>query len=294
MLSGLSGTSDNFFWSLLAGAAAALLAVFMLKALFFVERGKSSSDIEISAAEQPLLFDFLNRLADEVHAPRAHRVYVSGRVNAAVFYDLSIANLLIPSRKNLEIGLGLVNVLSLGELKAVLAHEFGHFAQRSRRWGAGYMWLSRSQATVPFQDSTLLPTGEEPTWVSGITTAGDPARFSEVEESVLWQARFPGGAVAHCGASFNSSPVGYMRAVADRGWFALEPAFDYDGIRGSRSDGKPLEFPPINQFAAEMDDFARCIVEKTPSRVSGEEGLREVRILTAIYESARSGRPVEQ
>ena len=56
-------------------------------------------------------------------------------MNAAVFYDLSVLNLLFPSRKNLEIGLGLVNAVSLGELKAVLAHEFGHFGQRSMAVG---------------------------------------------------------------------------------------------------------------------------------------------------------------
>src|SRR5207245_1204659 len=64
-----------------------------------------------------------------------YKVYLSARVNAAVFYDLSLLNLLLPSRKNLEIGLGLVNVLTLGELRAVLAHEFGHFAQRSMAVG---------------------------------------------------------------------------------------------------------------------------------------------------------------
>jgi predicted dehydrogenase len=140
---------------------------------------------------------------------------------------------------------------------------------------------------------TRYLTGEEPIWVSGTTTTGDPARFSEVEESVLWQARFPGGTVANCGASYNCAPVGYFRAAAERGWFGLDPAFNYQGIHGMRSDGKAIDFPPINQFAAEMDDFARCILEKTPSRVSGEEGLRDVRIMSAIYESARSGRPVE-
>ncbi|MEZ4372531.1 MAG: M48 family metalloprotease [Polyangiaceae bacterium] len=57
------------------------------------------------------------------------------RVNAGVFYDLSLLNLLLPSKKNLEIGLGLVNVLNLSEFKAVLAHEFGHFAQRSMAVG---------------------------------------------------------------------------------------------------------------------------------------------------------------
>ena len=62
-------------------------------------------------------------------------MFLSPRVNAAVFYDLSVLNLLFPSRKNLEIGLGLVNAVSLGELKAVLAHEFGHFGQRSMAVG---------------------------------------------------------------------------------------------------------------------------------------------------------------
>jgi len=140
---------------------------------------------------------------------------------------------------------------------------------------------------------TRYLTGEEPNWVSGITTSSDPTRFSEVEESVLWEARFPGGAVSHCGASYNSAPIGYFRAIAERGWFALDPAFDYQRIQGLRSDGKAMDYPPINQFATEMDDFARCILENTPSRVSGEEGLRDVRIMMAIYESARSDRPVE-
>jgi predicted dehydrogenase len=141
--------------------------------------------------------------------------------------------------------------------------------------------------------ATRYLTGEEPIWVSATTTQGDPTRFSEVEESVLWQAKFPGGAVSHCGASYNAAPIGYFRAVAAHGWFGLEPAFNYDGIRGTRSDGKAMDFPSIDQFAAEMDDFAQCILEKKASKVSGEEGLRDVKIMMAIYESARTGKPVE-
>jgi hypothetical protein len=115
---------DAVLGNLLGGAAAAFLAVFMLKALVFVKRGAAVEDLEVTAADQPALFEFLHRLADEAGARHPHRVFLSGRVNAGVFYDLSRANLLIASRKNLEIGLGLVNVLSLGlgELKAVLAH----------------------------------------------------------------------------------------------------------------------------------------------------------------------------
>jgi len=122
-------------WTFVSGTCSAFLAVFMWKALVFVKHRHAIDDIEVTASEQPRLFDFINRLADEAGAPRAHRVFLSPRVNAAVFYDLSVLNLLFPSRKNLEIGLGLVNAVSLGELKAVLAHEFGHFGQRSMAVG---------------------------------------------------------------------------------------------------------------------------------------------------------------
>lgn len=132
---GSGNTSNNAFWGWVVALCSTLLAVFMLKGFFFIRRGGDSGALEITAAQQPRLFEFLNKLADEAGAPRAHRVYLSARVNAAVFYDLSIINLFFPSKKNLEIGLGLVNVLNRGELKAVLAHEFGHFAQRAMAVG---------------------------------------------------------------------------------------------------------------------------------------------------------------
>jgi predicted dehydrogenase len=141
--------------------------------------------------------------------------------------------------------------------------------------------------------ATRYLSGEEPMWVSAATTQGDRARFSEVEESVLWEARFPGGAASHCSSSYNAVGVGYFRVLAERGWFGLEPAFNYGGLHGMRSDGKAIESPPTDQFAVEMDNFAACILEKTPTRVPGEEGLRDVRIMMAIYESARTGKPVE-
>ena len=47
------------------------------------------------------------------------------------------------------------------------------------------------------------------------------------------------------------------------------------------------------KFAAEMDDFAECIMSGRPTRVPGEEGLRDVKIMTAIYEAARSGKSVD-
>jgi predicted dehydrogenase len=141
--------------------------------------------------------------------------------------------------------------------------------------------------------ATRYLTGEEPVLVSATETKTDAVKFKEVDETVAWTAKFPGGAVAYCTASFKAGGIKNFRATADRGWFELDPAYYYGGIKGSRSDGKPLSFPPIDMFAAQLDDFARCIDEGTPSIVPGEEGLRDVRIMTAIYESIRTGRTVK-
>ncbi len=119
----------------LVGFCAAFLALFMVKALFFFKKGGDVQELEITPTQEPRLFEFLHQLADQAGAPRPHRVFLSSNVNAAVFYDLSLLNLLLPSKKNLVIGLGLVNVLTLSELKAVLAHEFGHFGQKSMAVG---------------------------------------------------------------------------------------------------------------------------------------------------------------
>ena len=135
------GTGDGFV-GLVVGVCGLFLAFFMIKALFFIKKGNRNDGIELTRKEHPRLFAFLERIADEAGAPRPHKVYVTARVNAAVFYDLSLLNLLFPSRKNLEIGLGLVNMLNLGEFKAVCAHEFGHFAQRSMAVGR---WVYTTQ-----------------------------------------------------------------------------------------------------------------------------------------------------
>jgi len=136
------GPARDTFWSFILGALSGLLGMFLLSALFFIKTGGDSKQNELTAADEPELFAFLNALADRVGAPRPHRVFLSARVNAGVFYDISFVNLLIPTRKNLEIGLGLVNTLNLSEFTAVLAHEFGHFAQRSMAVGR---WVYTAQ-----------------------------------------------------------------------------------------------------------------------------------------------------
>ena len=65
---------------------------------------------------------------------------------------------------------------------------------------------------------------------------------------------------------------------------------------GSGSEEIPIEenrqIPEKNQFALEMDHFAECVLENREPRTPGAEGLRDVRLIHAIYEAARTGRTI--
>ncbi|HEY7373780.1 MAG TPA: M48 family metalloprotease [Polyangia bacterium] len=141
-------SSSNNGGAFLVVLPLAFLGLFMLKALFFRDKADTAREIEIDAASEPRLYAFLLRIADQAGAPRPHRVFLSGRVNAGVSYDFSILNLIFPSKKNLDIGLGLINALTLGEVRAVLAHEFGHFAQGAMAVGRWVFVAQRVAAHI--------------------------------------------------------------------------------------------------------------------------------------------------
>ena len=117
------------------GVASGLIFLFMVKGLFKRSRQDAGSRVEVTEAAQPELFAFIRKLCADTRAPFPHRVFLVPDVNAAVAYNESFLNLVSPARKNLIIGLGLVNRLTLTEFKAVLAHEFGHFSQKSMKLG---------------------------------------------------------------------------------------------------------------------------------------------------------------
>jgi predicted dehydrogenase len=136
--------------------------------------------------------------------------------------------------------------------------------------------------------------GEEPVLVSATESAKtDPVKFKEVEESIAWTLRFPTGALAHCSTTYRANGMDRFSAFAERGSFGMGPAFNYGPLRGWRSDEQKLSFAQVDHFAVELDEFAQCILDKRPTRMPGEEGLRDVRILMAIYESARTGKSIK-
>jgi Zn-dependent protease with chaperone function len=118
-----------------------LFFLFLVKGLSKRSEKERTVRVEITEEDQPLLFAFIERLCEETGAAMPRRVYVSHEVNAAVVTHTGITSLFWPTGKDLLIGLGLVNILNLSEFKSVLAHEFGHFAQKSTRLG-GYVYTA--------------------------------------------------------------------------------------------------------------------------------------------------------
>jgi len=130
-------------------------------------------------------------------------------------------------------------------------------------------------------------TGEEPVAVTAQEYKTRPDVFSEVDETIFFQLEFPGGARMDGSTSYNGS-FNRLYASANRGWFEVEPSYGYGGIQGRTSDG-PMDIQNVNQQARQMDGFAACIQEDRASRVPGEEGLRDMEVIEAIYASIEAG-----
>jgi Zn-dependent protease with chaperone function len=113
-----------------------LIIIFLLKFMFSGNKVDRSNMLEIDELTQPKLYQFIQDIAKQVNTQPPKRIYLSQEVNAAVFYDSTFWSMFFPIRKNLIIGLGLVNGLDINEFKAVLAHEFGHFSQSSMKVGS--------------------------------------------------------------------------------------------------------------------------------------------------------------
>jgi predicted dehydrogenase len=149
-------------------------------------------------------------------------------------------------------------------------------------------------------NTTRFLLGEEPTEVSAFihSPPNDP-RFREVEDAVLWQMVFPNGTLASCASSYGSHESRRYRVYGETGWIGMDPAFSYDNLqtetssaRGEIENRSHLKLSPKNQFALEMDHFGECVQANKTPYTPGEEGLQDHHLMEAIYESAKTGKPV--
>lgn len=113
-----------------------MIIIFLLKFLFKRNKTDLSNFTEVKRSEEPKLFAFIDEIVAETKTNFPKKVFLSSEVNASVFYDSSFWSMFLPIKKNLHIGMGLVNSVTHDELKAILAHEFGHFSQRTMKVGS--------------------------------------------------------------------------------------------------------------------------------------------------------------
>jgi predicted dehydrogenase len=102
---------------------------------------------------------------------------------------------------------------------------------------------------------------------------------------------FANGMVATGTTSYEGN-LNQIRAEAPKGFIEIDSAFSYGGLHGATTKGTLNFTPMVIQQALQMDDFAQCIMQNRPSRVPGEMGLRDMKIIAAIYESAATGKRV--
>ncbi len=139
--------------------------------------------------------------------------------------------------------------------------------------------------------------GEEPVEVRAMhhTNPADP-RFRDVEDLVTWQFRMPSGLLCLGSCSYSYHEAKRITVQGTKAELRLDPATDYYErrmwISRSGQEETELNLRDSNQFAAELDHMAQCVLENREPKTPGEEGLRDVVIMGAIYDAARSGRIV--
>ena len=108
--------------------------------------------------------------------------------------------------------------------------------------------------------------------------------------------KLPSGIVASCGCSYGQSGPGFLQIHGDKGFLEFKPGFNYDGVhlRGTLADGTRVdELSPGKspyQFTLEANHFSECIRTNRQPQSPGEEGLKDMLAIEAIYRAA--GAPI--
>jgi len=137
--------------------------------------------------------------------------------------------------------------------------------------------------------------GEEPVWVTAQETKTNTQKFKPgVDETIQFQLGFPSGAVASCLSTYSMSNLDRFFVNGEKGFAELLPATGYGPIKGRTNKGE-LTQPHITHQTVQMDEMAAIIMDgkQPPVPVDGEEGVRDLKIIDAIYLAARTGKKVE-
>lgn len=138
--------------------------------------------------------------------------------------------------------------------------------------------------------------GDEPEEVMAFTARSGDKRFKEVEESAAALLKFPGGRLASFVVSFGSAESARYEIVGTKGSIVLDPAYEYSlALEATFKVGereREKKFPHTDQFAGEIEEFSRNILGDREPEPNAREGIADLRIISALLESAASGRAV--
>jgi glucose-fructose oxidoreductase len=138
--------------------------------------------------------------------------------------------------------------------------------------------------------------GSEPAQVMAMTARTSRRYGGDVDEGTVGLIRFPDERLVHLHTSFGEEPRAGLTILGEDGWIQLDGAYRHDVpvtvTVHRRGQPETTTFDPTDQFAAELSYFSNCILQDRPPEPSGIDGLQDVRLVEAIYRSARDGRPV--
>jgi predicted dehydrogenase len=137
--------------------------------------------------------------------------------------------------------------------------------------------------------------GEDPIWVTAQETKTNPEKFKEgVDETIQFQFGFPGGAVASCLSTYNMSNLDRFFLNGEKGFAELQPSTGYGPIKGRTNKGE-LTQPHVTHQTIQMEEMAGILLAgKQPIvPINGEEGLKDLLIIDAIYKAVKTGKKVK-
>ena len=137
--------------------------------------------------------------------------------------------------------------------------------------------------------------GEEPIWVTAQETKTDKVKFKEgVDETITFQFGFPGGATASCLSTYAMNGLDKFYLNGEKGFAEMQPSTGYGPIKAKTNKGELMQEHKTHQ-TVQMDEMAAIILQgKQPIiPVDGEEGLKDLKIMDAIFLAAKTGKKIE-
>lgn len=138
---------------------------------------------------------------------------------------------------------------------------------------------------------------DEPSEVFAFSANNGEKRFDQIDEMTSVIMRFTGERLASFTSSFGGAPVDIYQISGTKGYLKMSPGYTYQGELKQQltidNETKEQSFQAGDQFAAEIIYFSDCVLTGKEPEPSGEEGLANVRIIRAIYESTETGKPVQ-